>query len=117
MRGEQAIQGPTVPPALAPELVHEFVNVGHGQLVPVKQMLTEQPNLLNATWDWGVGDLEMAIEGAGDILLSASMPDPAICLKVGSLSLSVWFDVLSWTIGHPHVVSVRKVRAGTILRP
>ncbi len=28
-------------------------------------MLAETPSLLNATWDWGGGDFEMAIGGAG----------------------------------------------------
>lgn len=55
------------PPALAPELVREFVNVGHGQLVAVRQMLQEHPTLLNACWDWGGGDFETAIEGASHV--------------------------------------------------
>lgn len=67
LRGARSAQDQDRPPALAPELVREFVNVGHGQLVPVQQMLAAHPNLLNATWDWGGGDFEMAIEGAGHI--------------------------------------------------
>lgn len=55
------------PPALAPDLVRAFVDAGHGRLVTVKQMLAEHPGLLNAAWDWGGGDFEMAIEGAGHI--------------------------------------------------
>ena len=31
----------------------------------VKTMLAEQASLLNATWDWGGGDFESAIGGAG----------------------------------------------------
>ena len=30
-----------------------------------KALLAEQPSLLNATWDWGGGDFEMGIGGAG----------------------------------------------------
>jgi hypothetical protein len=56
---------PPKPPALAPELVKEFVGAGHGNLDKVKQMLAAEPGLLNATWDWGGGDFEMAIGGAG----------------------------------------------------
>lgn len=67
VRGGRSAQDQDRPPALAPELVREFVNVGHGQLVPVQQMLAEHPTLLNATWDWGGGDFEMAIEGAGHL--------------------------------------------------
>jgi hypothetical protein len=52
-------------PALAPELVKDFVSAGHGNLSKVTEMLNSQPALLNATWDWGGGDFETAIEGAG----------------------------------------------------
>lgn len=50
---------------LKPELVREFVIAGHGNLEKVQQMLGEQPALLNATWDWGGGDFETALGGAG----------------------------------------------------
>jgi hypothetical protein len=53
------------PPALAPGLVKEFVKVGHSDLQKVKDMLAETPSLLNASWDWGGGDFESALEGAG----------------------------------------------------
>lgn len=55
------------PPALKPELVKDFVIAGHGNLDKVKQMLTDEPGLLNACWDWGGGDFETAIEGAGHV--------------------------------------------------
>ncbi len=51
--------------ALRADLVNEFVRVAHGNLEKVKAMLAEEPALLNATWDWGAGDFEMAIGGAG----------------------------------------------------
>ncbi len=53
------------PPALAPELVKEFVGAAHGNLEKTQAMLAETPGLLNATWDWGGGDFEKAIGGAG----------------------------------------------------
>ena len=55
------------PPPLNPDLVKEFVIAGHGNLEKVKQMLEQEPGLLNACWDWGGGDFETAIEGAGHI--------------------------------------------------
>lgn len=55
------------PAPLAPELVKEFVIAGHGNLKKVTEMLEQQPNLLNAVWDWGGGDYESAIEGAGHV--------------------------------------------------
>lgn len=57
----------TATPALAPDLVKEFVIAGHGNLQKVKDMLAQQPGLLNAVWDWGGGDYESAIEGAGHV--------------------------------------------------
>ena len=50
---------------LKPDLVRDFVIAGHGNLEKVQQMLGEQPALLNATWDWGGGDFETALGGAG----------------------------------------------------
>jgi hypothetical protein len=53
------------PPALAPDLVKEFVIAGHGNFDRIKELLEQQPGLLNATWDWGGGDFETALGGAG----------------------------------------------------
>ena len=52
---------------LPPEKVKEFVIAGHGNFDKVKQMLAESPTLLYSTWDWGNGDFETAIEGAGHV--------------------------------------------------
>jgi hypothetical protein len=56
---------PLKPPALDTALVKEYVIAGHGELDKVKQMLGQEPGLLNSTWDWGGGDFEIAIGGAG----------------------------------------------------
>jgi hypothetical protein len=53
------------PPALLPAQVKEFVIAGHADLEKVKEMLKKEPGLLNASWDWGGGDFETALEGAG----------------------------------------------------
>lgn len=47
------------------ELVKEFVLAGHFNLDKVKSMLNDYPNLLYSRYDWGNGDFEEAIEGAG----------------------------------------------------
>lgn len=49
------------------ETVKAFVGAGHGKLDVVKQMLEEYPNLLYCRYDWGSGDFEEAIEGAGHV--------------------------------------------------
>src|SRR6185295_16072559 len=50
---------------LPAEKVKEFVVAGHGNFDSVKQLLVELPTLIYATWDWGNGDFETALEGAG----------------------------------------------------
>lgn len=52
-------------PQLEPWLVKKFVIAAHANLKVTKEMLAEYPALLNAGWDWGSGDFERAIEGAG----------------------------------------------------
>lgn len=56
---------PKRPDPLPPALVREFVGKAHGDLGATKALLAETPGLLNATWDWGGGDFEMGIGGAG----------------------------------------------------
>ena len=46
-------------------IVQEFVRKAHTDLAATQSLLEEQPGLLNATWDWGGGDFEMGIGGAG----------------------------------------------------
>ena len=48
---------------LPPELVHEFVAAAHVNIAKVKEMLSKEPNLANACWDWGGGDFEVALGG------------------------------------------------------
>lgn len=55
------------PEPLSPVLVKEFVVAGHGKFDRTKEMLAETPTLLYATWDWGKGDFETALEGAGHV--------------------------------------------------
>lgn len=47
--------------------IKEFVLAGHGDLDKVKRMVTEIPNLIYCRYDWGGGDFEEAIEGAGHV--------------------------------------------------
>ena len=56
---------PPKPPALPADMVKEFVMAAHVNLEKTQSMLTAQPGLVNATWDWGGGDFEQAIGGAG----------------------------------------------------
>ena len=51
-------------PRLEDTLVEEFVGAAHRSLEKTRKMLEAQPQLVNATWDWGGGDFETALGGA-----------------------------------------------------
>lgn len=55
------------PSPLKTSLVKEFVVAGHKDLSKVQQMLVDYPNLIYSRYDWGNGDFEEAIEGAGHL--------------------------------------------------
>jgi hypothetical protein len=70
--GQAPAASPQTPPArkidpLPDALVNEWVWRGHFDLDGVKRMLGEHPTLLNAEYDWGNGDYELAIGGAGHV--------------------------------------------------
>lgn len=62
---QAASQPPPKPPPLELGMVEEFVRAGHFDLDRTKALLAQNPGLLNATWDWGGGDWETALGGAG----------------------------------------------------
>ena len=51
-------------PALKSSLVEEFVRVAHADLDRTKELLAQEPALVNAAWDWGGGDFETALGSA-----------------------------------------------------
>jgi hypothetical protein len=51
-------------PALEASLVQDFVGNAHGDLDRVKQLLEQEPALVNSTWDWGGGDFETGLGAA-----------------------------------------------------
>lgn len=64
--------GTNISPVIAnnqmdPKKIKEFVVAGHNNLDKVKSMLENDPNLIYARHDWGGGDFEEAIEGAGHV--------------------------------------------------
>ncbi len=52
------------PPQLDPTLVQAFVGNAHGDLAAVRQLLEQEPALVNAAWDWGAGDWETGLGAA-----------------------------------------------------
>jgi len=55
------------PVPIDPELVNEFVLKAHGDLGVVKQLLEQEPALVNAAWDWGGGDWETGLGAASHV--------------------------------------------------
>jgi hypothetical protein len=51
-------------PSLEATLVQDFVGNAHGNLERVKELLAQEPALINATWDWGGGDWETGLGAA-----------------------------------------------------
>ena len=52
------------PAALDPKVAHAFVGNAHGDLDSVCELLTKEPALVNAAWDWGAGDWETGLGAA-----------------------------------------------------
>jgi ankyrin repeat protein len=49
------------------EQIRDFVIAGHGNLEKVKQMLAENPKLLNASYRWNENDTETAVQAAAQV--------------------------------------------------
>ena len=49
------------------EQIREFVIAGHGNLEKVRQMLAENPELLNVSYRWNENDTETAVQAAAQI--------------------------------------------------
>jgi hypothetical protein len=60
---------PPPKPRQADDVVKAFVIAGHSdsKIATVKEMLDKDPKLALASWDWGGGDWETALGGAGHI--------------------------------------------------
>ncbi|GAA4275156.1 hypothetical protein U6A24_17455 [Aquimarina gracilis] len=54
-------------PKLDKKIVKEFVSAGHGKFEKVKELLEENPTLLNAAHDWKFGDFETALGAASHV--------------------------------------------------
>lgn len=58
-------QSPPKPLPLALDLIQRFIRAAHADIDLTRQMLDEEPRLIKAAWDWGGGDFETALGGAG----------------------------------------------------
>lgn len=49
------------------ELVKEMVTVSHGNAKRVRELVEAHPSLAKASWDWGFGDWEAALDAASHV--------------------------------------------------
>lgn len=64
-RGRQGVpRRPAVFPQHDPERVQSVVGASHGNFDRVRELVSEQPALAKASWDWGFGDWETALGAA-----------------------------------------------------
>ncbi len=54
-------------PAQHLDVVREVVGASHADLDRVKELVTRQPSLAKAAWDWGFGDWETALGAAAHV--------------------------------------------------
>jgi hypothetical protein len=67
LKAQTNVQQQQAPEPYHIDLVKEFVIAGHNDLSKVQSMLVEHPNLIHCKFDWGNGDFEEGIEGAGHL--------------------------------------------------
>ena len=108
------------PPPLPPDLVKEFVGAAHGNLDRTRELLGNEPGLLNATWDWKAGDFETALGGAGhmgrrDIALHLLENGARIDLFVAAM-LGEMAIVKAVLDAHPRMVESRGPHGITLMK-
>ena len=64
---EGAVAIPDNFPTQAPEMVREMVQVSHGNVKRVRELVEAHPALAKASWDWGFGDWETALGAASHV--------------------------------------------------
>ena len=88
---------PDRPPALEAETVREFVSVSHSDLDAVRASLDSEPELVNASWDWGGGDWETGLGAAshmGRRDIALFLLERGSRLDVFAAAMLGWVDVV-----------------------
>jgi len=106
-----AAAAPQRPPQIAPELIKRFVGAGHGDLNAVRDMLAEQPALVNGIWDWGGGDFETALGGAshmGRRDIAEFLLEKGARLDLFAAAMLGKLDIIKAAVAaYPNIVHVR----------
>lgn len=107
------------PPPLAGSLVKEFVGAAHGNLERTRELLGNEPGLLNATWDWKAGDFETALGGAGHmgrrdiaehLIAQGARMDLFVAAMLGELPI-----VRAYLAAHPAMIGSKGPHGITLL--
>jgi hypothetical protein len=88
---------PERPPALDAETVQQFVSVSHSDLDEVRKLLDAEPELVNASWDWGGGDWETGLGAAshmGRRDIALLLLERGARLDVFAAAMLGWVDVV-----------------------
>ena len=84
--------------ALEATLVQEFVAKSHGDLDRVKELLAQEPGLINSSWDWGGGDWETGLGAAahmGRKDIAAFLLENGARLDLFAAAMLGYFDIVS----------------------
>jgi hypothetical protein len=84
-------------PRLDPDLVEEFVSNAHGDPGRVRDLLRQQPALVNAAWDWGGGDWETGLGAAAHM----GRRDIALALLENGARMDIFAAAM---LGHLEIV-------------
>jgi hypothetical protein len=86
------------PPAIDPQKVEAFVANAHGDIDAVRELLAEEPRLVNATWDWGGGDWETGLGAAahmGRRQIALLLLEHGARLDLFAAAMLGYFDIVS----------------------
>jgi hypothetical protein len=84
--------------SLDPRKVEAFVSQAHGDLEAVRELLEEEPALVNAAWDWGDGDWETALGAAshmGRRQIALLLLEHGARLDLFAAAMLGYFDIVS----------------------
>jgi hypothetical protein len=110
---------PDVFPSQPADLVKEMVGVSHGNFDRVRELVEARPALAKATWDWGFGDWESAIDAASHVgnrpiaeylMSKGARPTIFTAAMLGHLDA-----VKAWIAGSPGVQRTRGPHGITLL--
>jgi len=97
-------------PSLESSLVQDFVGNAHGDLERVKELLAQEPSLINSSWDWGGGDFETGLGAAahmGRRDIATFLLENGARLDLFAAAMLGHLDIVKATVAmYPNVVDI-----------